>query len=268
MKHFKVITCSVLRREMYFCAARSINYVEVVLLPQGLHNTPDQLRVTVQQEIDRPFVQHQHGDKDFDLSDSLPADKPCDGIILGYPLCCNGTVGLIARDAPLIIPRAHDCISIMLGSAERYLKHFNDFPGNYWFSAGWMETCLMPGKQRYEKCFQHYLEKYGEDNAKYLMEVQEDWYAKYSTATFIRQPEFPLMEERKSETLQNTEFLHWNYKELEGNLSLIQRMLDGVWDEKEVLVVPPNSITESDPASSRILTCKQLSKKAEAMKKG
>ncbi len=265
-KHFKVITCSVLRREMYFCAARSKNYIEVALLPQGLHDTPDQLRQMLQQEIDRPFATRPHGERDFDLADSLPADRPYDAIILGYALCCNGTVGLFSRETTLVIPRAHDCISLMLGSAGRYLKHFNDFPGTYWFSSGWMETCLMPGKKRYEATFKHYLEKYGEDNAKYLMEVQEEWYTKYSNATFINQPEFPLMQEKRAEVKQNAGFLRWTYRELDGDLSLIQRILDGQWNEQEVLVVPPNSVTES--AIDGLLKYKTLSKEEKIYQKG
>ncbi len=257
MKHFKAIGCSVLRREMYLCAARSVNYVEVTLLPQGLHDTPDNLRTMLQEEIDQPFVRRPHGEQDIDLMDTLPADKPYDAVILCYGLCCNGTVGLRARDVPLVIPKAHDCITLLLGGAELYMEYFNKFPGNYWFSLGWMETCLMPGKIRYEKTYNHYVEKYGEDNAKYLMEVQEDWYAKYSSLTFIKQPEFPFMKEKSLEARESADFLKWHYRELNGNLELLQKIFDGVWDDQEVVVVPPNYVTEALPASSDILTCKR-----------
>ena len=44
MKRFQFITCKVMQREAYFCAARSKNVVDVVLMEQGLHDEPTRLR--------------------------------------------------------------------------------------------------------------------------------------------------------------------------------------------------------------------------------
>ena len=41
---FQFIICKVLQREAYFCAAQSPNVIDIVMLPQGLHNEPDELR--------------------------------------------------------------------------------------------------------------------------------------------------------------------------------------------------------------------------------
>jgi len=38
-----------------------------------------------------------------------------------------------------VVPRAHDCITLLLGSKERYAKLFGERPGTYWYSAGWLE---------------------------------------------------------------------------------------------------------------------------------
>jgi len=46
------ISCKVMQREAYFCAARSKNVVDVVLMEQGLHDTPDELRNQVQKALD------------------------------------------------------------------------------------------------------------------------------------------------------------------------------------------------------------------------
>jgi len=40
--HF--IVCKVLQREAYYCASLSKNVVDITLMPQGLHNTPDILK--------------------------------------------------------------------------------------------------------------------------------------------------------------------------------------------------------------------------------
>jgi len=47
------IVCKVLQREAYLCAARSPNTVDVVLMPQGLHNEPEDLREKVQSAIEQ-----------------------------------------------------------------------------------------------------------------------------------------------------------------------------------------------------------------------
>jgi hypothetical protein len=45
------ILCKVMQREAYFCAARSKNIVDIVLMPQGLHDEPDKLREEVQKAL-------------------------------------------------------------------------------------------------------------------------------------------------------------------------------------------------------------------------
>jgi hypothetical protein len=72
---FRIIACEVLAREVYICAARSPHLIDVELVEKGLHNTPDMLRVELQERID--------------------ATRPVgyDAILLGYGLCGNALVG-------------------------------------------------------------------------------------------------------------------------------------------------------------------------------
>ena len=133
-KRLQLIACKVLQREAYFCAARSKNVVDVVLMPQGLHNEPDRLRSEVQKALERTH----------DIQ-----DRPYDASLLGYGLCSNGIVGLGA-EIPIVIPRAHDCITLLLGSKERYQEYFDSHRGVYWYSPGWIESGKQPGKERYE----------------------------------------------------------------------------------------------------------------------
>jgi hypothetical protein len=59
----------------------------------------------------------------------------------------------------MIIPKAHDCITLFLGSKERYRTYFDAHPGTYWYTPGWVECSVQPGKGRYELLRKEYVEK-------------------------------------------------------------------------------------------------------------
>jgi len=236
-RRFHLIACRVLWREINYYSAQSPHDINVTYLEQGLHNTPDRLRATVQEQIDRT------------------ADGRFDAILLGYGLCSNGIVGIRVPSIPLVVPRAHDCITFLLGSKERYREHFDSHPGTYWFSPGWIDCSDMPGPDRIEKTFRDYCEKYGEENARYLMERMEDWYRKYDRVAYV--------DLGFGETSRYKEFarwcakgLGWNYEELRGDPTLFQRFLEGCWDKEDFLMVAPGGEIAGDYNSPTIIRAK------------
>ncbi len=237
MKRFQFIVCKVMQKEAYFCAARSVNVIDVVLMKQGLHNEPDKLRAEVQKALDRTT----------DVQ-----GRTYDASLLGYGLCSNGIVGLHA-EIPLVVPRGHDCITLLLGSKDKYQQYFDTHRGVYWFSPGWIETDTQPGKERYEHTLKEYIEKYGEDNAKYLMEVEQGWMKQYNWAAYIDWG-FVNSDEEKKYTKSCAEFLGWNYDEVKGDAGLMQRLVDGDRNEKEFLIVKPGQRIAED------LTCEGIIK--------
>jgi len=232
----QLICCKVMQREAYYCAARSTNVVDVVLMPQGLHDTPDELRRQVQKVLDNTL----------DIQ-----ERPYDASLLGYGLCSNGIVGLSA-EIPVVVPRGHDCITLLLGSKEKYKDYFDSHKGIYWYSTGWIEAGKQPGQERYERLLAEYKEKYGEDNAKYLMEVEQDWITQYNWATYI---DWGLANtERYREYARKcADFLKWNFDELKGDPVLMQRLLDGDWDEGDFLVVEPGRRISDDLTNKGII---------------
>ncbi len=225
-----------MQREAYYCAARSKNVVDVVLMEQGLHDEPDRLRTEV-----RKALENTH-----DIQ-----KRPYDASLLGYGLCSNGIVGLSA-EIPIVVPRGHDCITLLLGSKDKYQEYFDSHRGVYWYSPGWIESGKQPSKERYEKLLEEYKEKYGDDNAQYLMEVEQNWIKEYSWATFI---DWGLTDssEYKNYTKRCAEFLHWNYEELTGSPALMQKLIDGDWHESEFLVVEPGQKIGEDLTNDGIM---------------
>ncbi|HSO27798.1 MAG TPA: DUF1638 domain-containing protein, partial [Anaerolineales bacterium] len=119
----------------------------VEFLDYGLHRTPKKLRQAVQESID-----------------SLREPSL---IVLGYGLCGNGLDRIQAGPHTLVIPRADDCIAILLGSYEAYRAQFDNNPGTYYLTKGWLESGSDPLKE-----YHTYLEKYGAEQAEWLMDTQ------------------------------------------------------------------------------------------------
>ncbi|MEE9370023.1 MAG: DUF1638 domain-containing protein [Sedimentisphaerales bacterium] len=231
------VVCRVMQREAYFCAARSKNVIDIVLMQQGLHEEPDKLRSEVQKALDR-------------TDDSQ--GRVYDASLLGYGLCSNGIVGLSAK-IPIVAPRGHDCITLLLGSKDKYQQYFDSHRGVYWYSPGWIETGDQPGRQRYEQLLKEYKEKYGDDNAKYLMETEQNWIKEYNWATYIDWGLANSNEDKKY-TKRCAKFLGWKYDELKGNPSLMQRLVDGDWGDEEFLTIQPGQKITDDLTNEGIIT--------------
>ncbi|MHC4842391.1 MAG: DUF1638 domain-containing protein [Planctomycetota bacterium] len=231
-KHYIFLACEILSREGYYCASISKNLVDIRLLEQGLHDIGEEKMCSkLQSEIDAVYT------------------EKYDAILLGYGLCNNGIRGLHSK-IPLVIPRAHDCITLLLGSKEKYDEYFKNNPGTYYMSVGWIErskshlsnpesTTSMMGMGTYEE----YVEKYGEDKAKYLMEVLNDTLKNYNKLAYIdtRVGDFEHYKEQVKETAREK---GWDYEELDGSTRLILNMMDGQWDENDYLVVQPGQTIE------------------------
>jgi hypothetical protein len=222
----KIIACEVFFREIAYCSYNSKNIIDIEFIQQGLHNFPDQLRKELQERID-----------------NTPKDK-FDAILIGYGLCSNGIENVKSNHTKLIVPRAHDCLTLFLGSREKYNKEFSENSGTYWFTSGWIERTLMPGKERMDettKKLNEYKEKYGEDNAAFLVEQEMQWYKNYSRALFVNMG-LGNIEFYREKTRESAEFLNWEYKELMGDLGLIQKLINGDWNPGEFLILEPGNI--------------------------
>lgn len=231
MKRIKVIACDVLNREISLLCSYSECYTDVTFLHQGLHDTPEKLRTSIQAAIDQAeegFPYNYYG--------TAPM---YDCIVLAYGLCSKGTEGLTARTLPLVIPRAHDCITLLLGSKEKYNKIFHKYPGTYWFSSGWIERGWQPGEIRVHALQKAYEEKYGDDNAEYLMEMEQHWMKEYRQAGYIHWTALGNGEHYRTFTQQSAAYMGWDYLEQDGESGLLQRIVNGCFEEAEVLVVPP-----------------------------
>jgi hypothetical protein len=231
MLKLKVIACDVLNREISFLSSQSECFVDVTFLHQGLHDTPEKLNTTLQAEIDR-------ANKGFPYN-YYGANPDFDFIVIGYGLCSNGIVGVKSDRIPMVIPRGHDCITLLLGSKDRYQQYFDKNPGTYWFTSGWIERSWQPCEEKHKAIYKEYLEKYGEENADFLLEMEQGWMKDYKNAAYIDWNCLPKSDFYRSFTSESADYLDWAFSELKGDSSLLKNIINGTFDENEVLIVPP-----------------------------
>lgn len=226
----KCFGCDALARLVYLSAAQSPHIIDVSLFRLGLHRKPGDLQARLQGEIDSTVGQGY------------------DAIVMAYGLCGKATNGLTARDIPVVVPRAHDCITLFLGGRERYHDQHNNFPGTYWYVSDYIERGSMNGEKAVlgavdetgtsiENVYDDYVAKFGKDNADYLMEVMGAWQSHYKRAVYID------MGVGHSETVEQqardeAERRGWTFERMAGDLVLIRRLLFGDW-EKDFLVLKP-----------------------------
>lgn len=227
----KVIACDVLNRELSWLSSQTENFIDITYMHQGLHNVPDYLRDAVQKAIDAV-------DEGFPYNHS-GLDPHYDAVVLAYGLCSNGLSGIRAGKVPLVIPRAHDCITLMLGSKERYRTEFDGHPGTYWYSSGWIERGWQPSERKYKALEKDFLERYGEENAEWLVEQELQSLKTYNRLAFIRMDGIGNQHGMAQFTQDSAEYLKLKYEELDGDLGILKRLLEGTFLPEEVLVVPP-----------------------------
>lgn len=233
--YLKLISCNVFQREACLCLAQSPHKIDVEFTELGEHVRPEKLRGVLQAAIDR----------------TSESGRPYDAIVLLFGICGNAGVQLQARTIPLVIPRAHDCCTVLLGSKKLFKEHFGDRPSTPFSSSGYMERGeyflrVEDGetKVHYGDVFAEYVEKYGEENAKFIWEqMHPDGYDDDKRAVFIDIPEFCHLG-YDEQFREKAEAENRDYVRLEGSLRIIRKLIDGQWDEEDFLVVPPGQKTE------------------------
>lgn len=216
-----VLACAVLEEEVRALARERSHLVHFNFLEQGLHNTPDLLRLRLQEAVDR-----------------AEARNDIDAIALVYGLCSRGIEGVRARLARLVAPRAHDCITLLLGDRHRYAEEIREHPGTYWYSPGWIHCRGVPGPDRADALREQYRTQFGDENADYLVEVDREGLRAYQRAAYVdlgTSDPAPGI----AYTQRCAEWLGWAFERVEGNPALLRDLLDGNWDDERFLVLAP-----------------------------
>ena len=160
-------------------------------------------------------------------------------IVLGYGLCSNGVVGLLAPKQGLIIPRVHDCISLFLGSRERYAAVFKKRPGTYYLTPGW----IAEEKDPIGMVENDYTARVGREEA--IWAVHEE--LKHYTHIALINTGVGDVKALRKRALENAEFLEKEYEEIPGSAEYFRKIFFGPYDDKDFVIVAPGERVQQKP---------------------
>lgn len=184
------------------------------VLDFGLHIVPEKLRATLQAEIDA-------------------VNNDIDTILLGYGLCSQAVIGIVARKATLVVPRVDDCIAIFLGSRDAYSTQSKSEPGTYYLTKGWIEVGDTPFTD-----YDQMVARLGQDRAD---RVQKIMLKNYTRLALINTGQYE-MERYREYSRRTAKRFGLRFEEIEGSNGLVKKMIDGDWDDEFVVVKPGETI--------------------------
>ncbi len=211
-----LIACDVFREEL---EALDLPLPPTRWLEMGLHDRPDELRRRLQGEID-----------------SLDAEPGGGPVLLLYALCGGGLHGITARRRPLILPRAHDCIALLIGSNDRHRAIQKDCIGTYFYSRGWIRERRVPGPDRPAWLRNLYVDRFDDDMIEELVEADREAFQHYEQACFIRTP---AAGESESYCKNCAAHLGWRFTAEEADTTWLRDLFAGPHDPERFVTVAP-----------------------------
>lgn len=204
---------------------------DVTFEDYGLHRLPHRMTQTLQEainDIEEPSL-----------------------VVLGYGLCGNGLDGIRSGKHTLLVPRANDCIALLLGSRQAYIRQFSAVPGTYYLSKGWLESGSHPLSEYHE-----YTEKYGPDEAEWILDEQ---YRNYQRVALVAHSEADLEEQRPAAQEVARFCRRWDmrYEEILGSDDYVRRLVETAAEvrkngvaagriDKDFLVISPGGRIRHD----------------------
>ncbi|WP_051296559.1 DUF1638 domain-containing protein [Anaeroarcus burkinensis] len=211
----KLIACEVMRRELEALSTQhdfdcSFVSMDFHLYPQKLH-----------QELQR----------------LLDESNSYDQVLLSFGLCGGAAKGLHAVHCPLIMPRVHDCLALLLGSRQRLAQLQQEEKGTFYLTDGWLitERNILADHKRH-------CERHGEQKAKRLLARMFD---SYTRVLFVHTGNAP-EDNSLAESQRIAELLGLQHLETKGSDSYLQALLQGPWPEEDFLRIPQGSFVQED----------------------
>jgi len=182
------------------------------VLDISLHLQPDRLRRTLMEKVKQ-----------------LEQDGTT--ILFGYGLCGRALEGVVSQKSTLILPMIDDCVGMLLGSRERHRQMLHDNPGSFFLEPHWLDTEMNIFEQ-----INRGLEHIPQKRRRELLKIGLKHYDR-----------LVLLADSETKGCASERCIHWardydlEFEQITRRLDLINRLLNGSWDETEFIVAPPGT---------------------------
>ena len=208
-----ILACETIKDELMEAMANVREETPVIWIESGLHDKPCELGRTIQQEIEAlaPGI--------FDM------------VVLGFGFCGNAVTGLVSDDFKLVIPRAEDCISLLLNGAGNTAAEEDFSAGRtYYLTEGWLQN-----ERNIWREYQHAVRRFGlkrADGMFHRMLKHYDNLALIDTGAFS-------IDEVYRRVQAIAERLNFEPRLIEGSTRYFRRLVTGPYTAEDFVVLPP-----------------------------
>ncbi|MHB9093983.1 MAG: DUF1638 domain-containing protein [Eubacteriales bacterium] len=211
----KFLCCDVFKEEVLSLTPPPDTELEFISM--GLHLHPAKLHQEIQRVLDQT--------SGYSL------------VILGFGLCGSSLTGIKAPDCPMVMPRVHDCIPVLLGSKARYNTFQQENNQTFYFSGGWVEGERMMIPEYERSC--------AEFGPKRALRVFRMMFEHYNRLMYIHTGH-----PRAATTLQKTKdfggTLQLPCVEMPGSLEYLKKLLFGPWDKEHFVLIPAHGVINEE----------------------
>ena len=228
MQPYALLSCDVFSEEIEQLFGKDPPWRAIKYMEMGLHDHPPKLRAAVEEAIEK-----------------LESDPEVETVVLAYGRCGNGLVGVRAGRCRLILPQAHDCVSILLGGKEQHDAVLKENPGTYFYSPGWVRGKRVPGPDREAYLRGLYRERYedDEDMIDDLVEADRETFEHHNCAAYVSVIDRPKADQYCQDCACH---LGWSFKRLKGDPSFLQDLVRGQWGSERFLELEPGQSVGAD----------------------
>jgi hypothetical protein len=224
-----VIACSVFQREITLHTRGANHIAQIRYLEMGLHEQPGLLRSTLQATLNE-----------------LDEQTDIEAVVLCYGLCGLGTVGLGSLHHKFVIPRAHDCITVFMGSKEAYAEHQRRCAACYYYTPGWNRGLRLPGPEALEALRADLSARFDQDDVEFLVETTRRQWAMHDSATFLDLDTEDVAAD-VAYARRCADWLGWQFEHIHGDAILLRDLLWCNWDAARFQIIEPGAILRHAP---------------------
>ena len=218
-----VIACQVLQSMLEQILPDDLA-AQVTFMDYGLHRVPSKMT--------------------WNLQDAIDGVEEPSLVVLGYGLCGNGLNGIRAGVHTLLVPCTDDCIAILLGSRQAYVREFEVVPGTYYLSKGWLESGSHPLKE-----YEEYVEKHGPAEAEWIMDQQYQHYERLVLVTH-NDADMDKYRSQAQKVARYCERWGMRYQEILGSDDYVRRLVEVAFaldraDGDFLVILPGGEISQN-----------------------